>query len=141
MYTERIIYLKPNLAFDHLVIRQQKLEEDGWLDLSDIHIPTIVILKRRVGILPAGTKLFLAYGREEDMTSFQAFGPQYGRLKCVVYHDISFMRPAELGLQAKHFSCINFDGDEPSENNYLTRYPTKYYARFHIPRSAYILGN
>ena len=75
-YQESLFYIKPQRHFDKMVRAYEKAEFTGYYGVAGAKPRSVVVLKKPLGELPAGTKLLWVCGDRSFHSPAGVFGGQ-----------------------------------------------------------------
>ena len=124
-YQESLFYIRPQRQFDKMVRAYEKAEFAGFYKIAGAKPRSVIVLKRPLGDLPAGTRLLWVCGDRAFHSPAGVFGGQLhvsGKIKVIPVEKI-FDDPNDFRL-----SGIDLDASHTTENDYIKRYSAEHYA-------------
>ena len=124
-YQESLFYIKPQRHFDKMVRAYEKAEFTGYYEVAGAKPRSVVVLKKPLGELPAGTKLLWVWGDRSFHSPAGVFGGQLhtgGKIEIIPVEKIF------ESLEDQRLSGIDLDSAQTTENDYLKRYSADHYA-------------
>ena len=115
-YQESLFYIKPQRHFDKMVRAYEKAEFTGYYEVVGAKPRSVVVLKKPLGELPAGTKLLWVCGDRSFHSPAGVFGGQLhtgGKIEIIPVEKIF------ESLEDQRLSGIDLDSAQTTENDYL----------------------
>ena len=76
-YQESLFYIRPQRHFDKMVRAYEKAEYAGYYEVAGAKPRSVIVLKKPLGELPAGTKLLWVCGDRSFHSPAGMFGGQF----------------------------------------------------------------
>lgn len=123
-YQESLVYIQPQSKFRKLMQAYEKAELSGYYHVAGAAPRTVIVLRRQIGELPAGTKLLWVCGDRcfHNVTGIFGGKLQTGGKIQIIPADTLFA-PDDEQLKG-----IDFESPVPSENAFMKRYSAENFA-------------
>ncbi len=128
-YQESLVYVQPQCYFKQLIRAYDRAKKAGYYQVADVEPMSVLVLKKPLGEIPAGSKLLWVCGQRQFHTEAGIFGDNLKK-NLFTRPNIRVI-PVEnvfTGPEDERMEGIDLDSPAPSENEHMRRYSATNYA-------------